>query len=162
DAKLLDLGVPVLGICYGMQLVAYLSGGEVKPSRQREYGRADVTVREATGLFAGFEPEACITVWASHGDRIEQPPPQFRVTASSLVHRAIGDRLACIFMDHGLLRQGEREQVEHTFRAHLGMDLLVVDAGARFLETLEGVDDPEEKRRRIGHTFIDAFQDAAQ
>jgi len=62
DVKLLDLGVPVLGICYGMQLVAHLAGGEVKPSRQREYGRAEVTVRDATGLFAGFPPEACITV----------------------------------------------------------------------------------------------------
>src|SRR5256886_9362642 len=83
DRKLLDLGVPVLGICYGMQLVAQLAGGEVKPSRQREYGRAEVTVREAAGLFAGFEPEACITVWASHGERIEQPPAEFQITASS-------------------------------------------------------------------------------
>jgi GMP synthase (glutamine-hydrolysing) len=248
DPKLLGLGIPVLGICYGMQLVAHLAGGKVRPSSEREYGRAEVTVREATGLFAGFEPQACITVWASHGDRIEQPPPHFRVTATSanapvagfehdsqpvfgilfhpevahtprggeilhnflfticgctpdwtpghfveqavgriralvgparraicglsggvdsavaatLVHRAIGDRLACIFVDHGLLRRNEREQVERTFRAHLGIDLRVVDAGARFLAALEGVEDPEEKRRRIGHLFIDVFEETAQ
>jgi GMP synthase (glutamine-hydrolysing) len=248
EPKVLELGIPVLGICYGMQLVAHLAGGKVQPSSEREYGRAEVTVREATGLFAGFEPQACITVWASHGDRIEQPPPHFRVTASSanapvagfehdarpvfgilfhpevahtprggeilhnflfticgctpdwtpghfveqaverirarvgparraicglsggvdsavaatLVHRAIGDRLACIFVDHGLLRQNEREQVERTFRAHLGIDLRVVDAGARFLAALAGVEDPEEKRRRIGHLFIDVFEETAQ
>jgi GMP synthase (glutamine-hydrolysing) len=248
DAGLLDLGVPLLAICYGMQLVAHLAGGTVRPSREREYGRAEVLVREATGLFAGFEPQACITVWASHGDRIEQPPPHFRVTASSgsapvaafqhdtrpifgvlfhpevahtprggeilhnflfaicgcapdwtpghfmeqevqriravvgptaraicglsggvdsavaaaLVQRAIGDRLTCIFVDHGLLRLNEREQVERTFRAHLGIDLRVVGAGPRFLAALAGVEDPEEKRRRIGHAFIDVFEDAAR
>src|SRR6266705_223353 len=248
DPKLLDLGVPLLGICYGMQLVAHLAGGQVKPSPQREYGRAEVAVRDATGLFAGFEPQACITVWASHGDRIDAPPPHFRVTASSgnapvaafqhegkplygllfhpevahtprggeilhnflfdicgctpdwtpghfieqevqriqglvgrtgraicglsggvdsavaaaLVHRAIGNRLTCVFVDHGLLRLNEREQVERTFRAHLGIDLQVVDAGDRFLAALAGIEDPEEKRRRIGHMFIDVFEDAAQ
>jgi GMP synthase (glutamine-hydrolysing) len=248
DPRLLERGTPILAICYGMQLVAHLAGGKVTPSAQREYGRADVTVRDTGGLFAGFEPQGCITVWASHGDRIEQPPPRFRVTASSanapvagfqhesrpifgvlfhpevahtprggeilhnflfpicgcapdwtpghfieqdverirtlvgpskhaicglsggvdsgvaaaLVHRAIGDRLTCIFVDHGLLRLNEREQVERTFRAHLGIDLRVVDAGARFLEVLAGVEDPEEKRRRIGHTFIDVFEQAAQ
>jgi GMP synthase (glutamine-hydrolysing) len=248
DPKLLELGTPILAICYGMQLVAHLAGGKVTPSAQREYGRAEVTVREATGLFAGFEPQECVTVWASHGDRIDQPPPHFHVTASSpnapvaafqhdsrpisgvlfhpevahtprgsemlhnflfeiagctpdwtpghfigqevqrirelvgptrraicglsggvdsavaaaLVHRAIGDRLTCIFVNHGLLRLNEGEQVERTFRAHLGIDLQVVDATARFLQALAGVEDPEEKRRRIGHTFIDVFEEAAE
>ncbi|MGH7607032.1 MAG: glutamine-hydrolyzing GMP synthase [Gemmatimonadales bacterium] len=246
---LLDLGIPVLGICYGMQLVARLAGGTVTPSQAREYGRAEITVRERdAGLFAGFEPDARTTVWASHGDRLDAPPPQFRVTATSpnapvaamqhatkpifgvlfhpevahtprggeilnnflfgiagctpdwtpghyveqevarigalvgpagraicglsggvdsavaaaLVHRAIGDRLTCIFVDHGLLRLGERAQVERTFRAHLGIDLRVIDATRRFLKALAGVADPEEKRRRIGHTFIDVFEDAAR
>src|SRR5207253_4404938 len=241
---------PVLGICYGMQLVAHLAGGKVTPSAEREYGRAEVTLRGATtaGLFAGFEPRTSITVWASHGDRIAEPPPRFRVTgvsanapvaamqhetkpiygvlfhpevahtprggeilhnflfricgctpdwtpgrfidqevrrirervgptgraicglsggvdsavAAALVQRAIGDRLTCIFVDHGLLRHGEREQVEGTFRAHLGIDLRVVQAEARFLEVLAGIEDPEEKRRRIGHTFIDVFEAAAE
>ena len=248
DPGILDLGPPVLGICYGMQLIAQLSGGKATPATEREYGRAEVSVKENKGLFAGFEPKACVIVWASHGDRLESPPPQFRVTATSanapvagmqhatkplfgvlfhpevahtprggeilhnflfdicgctpdwtpghfidqeigrirtlvgpegraicglsggvdstvaaaLVHRAIGNRLTCVFVDHGLLRRGEREQVEHTFRAHLGMDLRVVDATHRFLKELKDIDDPEEKRRRIGHTFIDVFEDAAR
>ena len=247
DPAILDLGLPVLGICYGMQLVALLSGGKVVPSSEREYGRAEITIRENKGLFAGFEPRATAIVWASHGDRVDQPPPHFRVTATSanapvagmqhetkpifgvlfhpevahtprggeilhnflfdicgcvpdwtpghfidhevgrirnligptgraicglsggvdsavaaaLVHRAIGDRLTCVFVDHGLLRRGEREQVEQTFRAHLGMDLRVVDATHRFLKELKNIEDPEEKRRRIGHIFIDVFEDAA-
>jgi len=247
DPAILDLGLPVLGICYGMQLVALLSGGKVVPSSEREYGRAEIAIRENKGLFAGFEPRATAIVWASHGDRVDQPPPHFRVTATStnapvaamqhetkpifgvlfhpevahtprggeilhnflfdicgctpdwtpghfidhevgrirdlvgsagraicglsggvdsavaaaLVQRAIGDRLTCVFVDHGLLRRGEREQVEQTFRAHLGMDLRVVDATHRFLKELKNIEDPEEKRRRIGHTFIDVFEDAA-
>ena len=248
DGKVLDLGVPVLGICYGMQLIAHLTGGKVKASNAREYGRAEIALRGNGGLFAGFEPQANVTVWASHGDRIEQPPPGFRITATSanapvaamqhdtrpifgvlfhpevahtprggeiihnflfgicgctpdwtpghfidhavgkiretvgptrraicglsggvdsavaaaLVHRAIGDRLTCIFVDHGLLRLGEREQVERTFRAHLGLDLRVVDATHAFLKELKDVEDPEEKRKRIGHTFISVFADAAR
>jgi GMP synthase (glutamine-hydrolysing) len=248
DPKILELGPPVLGICYGMQLVAQLAGGKATPATEREYGRAEVRVKDNKGLFAGFEPNANVIVWASHGDRIDSPPPHFRVTATSanapvagmqhetkqiygllfhpevahtprgaeilhnflfdicqctpdwtpghfidqeigkirglvgasaraicglsggvdstvaavLVHRAIGNRLTCVFVDHGLLRKGEREQVEHTFRAHLGMDLRVVDATHRFLKELKDIEDPEEKRRRIGHTFIDVFEDAAR
>ena len=248
DPSLLDLGVPVVGICYGMMLIARLAGGTVTPASEREYGRADITVLENAGLFAGFDLGSATTVWASHGDRIVTAPPGFRTTASSanapiaafqhqtkalsgllfhpevahtvrggeilanflfgicrctpdwtpghfieqavgkiqqtvgptgraicglsggvdsavaaaLVHRAIGERLTCIFVDHGLLRLHERDQVERTFRKHLGIDLRVVDASARFLEDLAGVEDPEEKRRRIGHMFIDVFEDAAR
>ena len=248
DPGLLDLGIPVLGICYGMQLVAHVVGGKVTPSSEHEYGRAEVTVREPSGLFAGFAEGSELTVWASHGDRVDTPPPGFRTTATSanapvagfrhesrpiygvlfhpevvhtprggeilgnflfgicacepdwtpghfieqtvdkvraqvgsgrraicglsggvdssvaaaLVHRAIGDRLTCIFVDHGLLRLREREQVERTFHQHLGIDLRVVDASARFLAELESIEDPEEKRRRIGHTFIDVFEETAR
>ncbi|HKV72018.1 MAG TPA: glutamine-hydrolyzing GMP synthase [Gemmatimonadales bacterium] len=248
DPGILDLGIPILAICYGLQLVAHIGGGTVVASPEQEYGRADVTVKVAEGIFQGFEAGRTITVWASHSDRIEVPPPGFRVIASSvnapiaglaherkpvmgvlfhpevahtvrggeiihnflfgickctpdwtaghyieqevakiratvgptkraicglsggvdsavaaaLVHHAIGDRLTCIFVDHGLLRENERQQVEQTFRKHLGIDLRVVDASARFLKELAGVEDPEEKRRRIGHTFIDVFEDAAK
>jgi GMP synthase (glutamine-hydrolysing) len=246
DPALFDLGVPVLGICYGMQLMAQLCGARVIPGR-REYGRAELVVQQSDDLFDGFQPGEKTTVWASHGDHVEEAPPGFRAlaatgdlkvasmratdrplfgvmfhpevahtargdeiisnfvfrvcgceadwtagsfieeavrrvreqagdghvicglsggvdssVAAALVHRAVGERLTCIFVDTGLLRKGERETVERTFRRHLGIKLVVIDATARFLDRLQGVVDPEEKRRRIGETFIRVFEDAAR
>jgi len=247
DPGIVDLGIPVLGICYGMQLLAHLSGGDVRLHGEREYGRAEIEVLADEGLFAGFPPGTRTPVWMSHGDRVDVAPADWRVLARSgntpvaafarvgrpvygvqfhpevvhtprgaeilhnflfglcgakpswtpgqfvqnsvaevkekvggrraicglsggvdsavaaaLVYRAIGERLTCIFVDNGLLRQGERAQVERTFAQELGADLRVVDAAKLFLEKLAGVDDPEEKRRRIGHTFIDVFEEAAR
>ncbi len=247
DPALLEMGTPVLGLCYGMQLVAHLSGGRVIAASRREYGRANVTVLGGR-LFDGFGKGEETPVWMSHGDHVDVAPPGYDVTASSpnspvaafehherplfgvqfhpevahtprgremidnflfdvcgctpdwtaghfvetevsriretvgpsgriicglsggvdssvaavLVHRALGDRLTCIFVDHGLLRLHEREQVEATFRRHLGIDLRVVDASDLFLERLAGISDPEEKRRRIGHTFIEVFEQEAK
>ena len=245
DAALLDVA-PVLGICYGMQLVAQLEGGAVVGAGKREYGRAELVVDRTGALFEGFSPGERMTVWMSHGDHVDVAPKDYVVTASSatvpiagmrhrskpihgvqfhpevahtprgaeiignflfnvcraepswtpgafvadeiakiralvgssrvicglsggvdssvaaaLVHRAIGDQLTCIFVDTGLLRLHEREQVERTFRAHLGIDLRTIDAADRFLGQLAGVADPERKRTIIGHTFIDVFEDAA-
>ncbi|HSJ05349.1 MAG TPA: glutamine-hydrolyzing GMP synthase [Longimicrobiales bacterium] len=246
DAAILDLGVPVLGICYGMQLLADMHGAAVLPGR-REYGRAEIQVTLPDDLFHGFAPGEDVMVWASHGDHVDEPPPGFQVlattrdlpvaafrkndapvfgvqfhpevahtprgdeilsnfafricgceptwtagsfiedaidriraqvgdsqvicglsggvdssVAAALVHRAIGDQLTCIFVDNGVLRKGEREGVERAFRRHLGAHLVVVDARDRFLSRLEGVDDPEEKRRRIGEVFIRVFEAAAE
>jgi GMP synthase (glutamine-hydrolysing) len=246
DPALLDIA-PILGVCYGMQLVAHLSGGAVTRAGRREYGRAGVDVGDATGLFAGFAAGEQFTVWMSHGDHVETPPAGYLVTASSancaiaamrhetkpihcvqfhpevshtprggelianflfdvchaepswtpgafiqeevakvtalvgesrvicglsggvdsavaaaLVHRAVGDKLTCIFVDTGLLRLHEREQVERTFRAHMGVNLVTIDAADRFVSALAGVEDPEQKRKIIGHTFIDVFEDAAK
>ena len=241
-----DVASPMLGICYGMQLLAQAEGGMVEPAKTREYGRAPVRIETALGPFSGFEEGEEITVWMSHGDRVTEAPPHFlrfgvslantiaafgnpetrrygvqfhpevahtergeqiladfvfevcgceptwtmasfvnraiaavrdsvgdghavcglsggvdSAVAAALVHQAIGDRLTCIFVDTGLLRKNEREQVERTFREHLHYRLEVVDAGDRFLADLAGVSDPEEKRRRIGHRFIEVFEGAA-
>jgi GMP synthase (glutamine-hydrolysing) len=243
EPALLDLGTPVLGLCYGMQLLAHLSGGKVERADRREYGRAMVEIRGGR-LFSGFGKGEETPVWMSHGDHVDTAPAGYTITASSrnapvaafehqqkplfgvqfhpevahtprggeilhnflfeicqctpdwtpshfvegevariralvgeqarvicglsggvdssvaavLVHRAVGERLTCIFVDHGLLRLHEREQVEHTFRRHYGIDLRVVDASAAFLADLKGISDPETKRIRIGHRFIDIFE----
>jgi GMP synthase (glutamine-hydrolysing) len=240
----LDLDVPILGICYGMQLIAHLRGGKVIHGR-REYGRAEMKVAQTAALFEGFKPGEAVTVWASHGDHVNEAPPGFEAiaatatlpvaafkandrpmfgvqfhpevahtprgdeiisnflfgickceptwtpgsfiedgiarvrqqvgsarvicglsggvdsaVAAALVHRAIGDQLTCIFVDNGLLRAGERESVERTFRQHLGIELVVIDARPDFLRKLENIEEPEEKRRRIGETFIRVFERA--
>jgi GMP synthase (glutamine-hydrolysing) len=245
DPKVFDLGIPVLGICYGMQLACHLLGGEVKPCPSREFGRAVCRIREADGLFAEVPSET--VVWMSHGDQVstvngdfvplaetetcpvaavrhrsrpvyglqfhpevshtpvggrilhnflynvcgcqglwkigsflDQTVEELRkrigdqrvicglsggvdssVTAALLL-KAVGPQVACIFVDNGLLRQGEAEAVRRTFTGHFRADLHVADAAARCLKALEGVTDPQEKRRRIGHVFIDVFKDEAR
>ena len=242
---ILDLGIPVLGICYGFQVMARELGGEVGKTGLREYGATQASVKPGLGpLFAG-QPENQ-TTWMSHGDQVQTAPPGFDVlatteatsvaafgsiekrmfgvqwhpevkhsehgqavlenflhdiaelgndwnsgnvissqveavlaqvgsarvicglsggvdsaVAAALVHHAVGDQLVCVFVDHGLLRQGEREQVEKDFVAATGVRLVTVDAEAQFLEALAGVSDPELKRKIIGREFIRTFEDAA-
>jgi GMP synthase (glutamine-hydrolysing) len=246
--ELFDAGIPVLGICYGMQAMAAALGGTVEPARHREYGRAEVQLEGTDALFEGVEPDADgrLTVWMSHGDRVLVAPPGFRRLGSTpscpvaamahpgrglfavqfhpevahtpqggrilrnflfgaarltpgwsmasfvddavaairrqvgaervlcalsggvdssvvavLVHRAVGDQLTCVFVDNGLLRQGEGESVRRTFREHFHMNLVYADAAKGFLERLAGVTDPEEKRKRIGAEFIAVFREEA-
>jgi GMP synthase (glutamine-hydrolysing) len=240
DPEIFRLGIPVLGICYGMQLACQALGGEVRSATHREYGRAVVQVREATGLFRGVPTEA--VVWMSHGDQVGQtgefvslastdtcPVAAVRHTtlpvyglqfhpevshtpqgatilrnflyevcgcrgdwkigsfvhetvealrsrigsdrvicglsggvdssvAAALLVRAVGEQVSCIFVDNGLLRSGEVESVRRTFEGAFKADLHIVDARERFLSALEGITDPQEKRRRIGHVFIDVFE----
>ena len=244
DPGIFDLGVPVLGICYGMQVACEAMGARVTPTSTREYGATTVEIMADDPLFEGVDRKTL--VWMSHGDRVEELREPFVTTARSassphaavwhresdfrglqfhpevthtaqgreiirnfllnvcdcagdwslsqftqeqvaelrenlgdrhvvcalsggvdssvvavLLHRAIGDRLHCIFVDNGVLRSGEREQVVNTFKDHLNIDLRLVDAEDVFLRSLEGVVDPEEKRKRIGRTFIEVFRDEA-
>ncbi|NOY94159.1 MAG: glutamine-hydrolyzing GMP synthase [Deltaproteobacteria bacterium] len=243
DPGVFELGVPVLGICYGMQLMTRLLGGQVEAAGEREYGSAEVSVLGSVGLFHGFRSGSHASVWMSHGDRVTALPPGFAVVAASanspfaavadvarglfgvqfhpevahtprgeemlasflfhvagcspdwtpgsfveesvaqireqigaasaicglsggvdssvaamLVHKAIGDRLVCVFVDNGLLRKHEAEQVVEMFGEHLKLRLVHVDAADEFLDALEGVTDPEEKRKVIGKVFIDVFE----
>jgi GMP synthase (glutamine-hydrolysing) len=247
-----ELGVPVLGICYGMQTMAQQLGGRVTPSREREFGYAEVTITAPSRLLGDLADrrtaagEAQLDVWMSHGDRVEALPPGFTANActvtipyaamsderrrfygvqfhpevthttqgaqllerfvreiagsdalwsvgniiedaiarvraqvgkgkvllglsggvdssvvAALLHRAIGEQLVCVFVDHGLLRLGEGDQVMATFAQHLGVRVVRVDAEARFLGALAGVTDPEQKRKIIGRTFIEVFDEEA-
>jgi GMP synthase (glutamine-hydrolysing) len=244
--EVFDLGVPILGICYGMQICCELLGGKVQPAPSREYGRTALTVSNPDKLLANVPTET--TVWMSHGDQakvlgddfiplaatptcplaavrhkvkpvygvqfhpeVTHTPhgneifvnflydicgcaglwkmgsfidavvadvqakvgPDERVicglsggvdssVVAAMLHRAIGDRLACIFVDNGLLRMNERDLVRSTFEEHFKVDLTVIDATDKFLTPLAGVADPQEKRRIIGHTFIEVFKDAAK
>ena len=246
------LGVPVLGICYGMQTMAQQLGGRVSPSSEREFGYAEVTVTGASRLLDDLEDRrsaagrALLDVWMSHGDRVDALPAGFAVCAATsaipfaamsderrrfygvqfhpevthttqgarllerfvreicatdalwstgniiedavervraqvgkgkvllglsggvdssvvaaLLHRAIGEQLVCVFVDHGLLRLGEGDQVMSTFAQHLGVRVIRVDAEGRFLAALAGVTDPEAKRKIIGRTFIEVFDEQA-
>jgi len=246
NKRIFGLGVPVLGICYGMQLTAHLLGGRVARSKRREYGPARLTILDRDGLFHGIRTKT-IKVWMSHGDRVERVPPGFHATAVSsdetisamsdpargvygvqfhpevahtpmgvkiitnfvhricacsrswtmrsfidtaierirertaggrvvcgisggvdssvaalLVHRAIGERLTCIFVDNGVLRKGEAEKVEATLKRHFHMNIRRVDASRRFLKKLRGVEDPERKRKIIGAEFIRVFEAEAR
>ena len=243
DKRIFELGVPVLGICYGMQLMAHLLGGKVARADKREFGLAQVTIGSTDGIFHRFAKGESVDVWMSHGDRIDAMPAGFETVglsgntpfcavanaekkfygvqfhpevvhsprgtdmlasflfqvagltpswtpgsftddaiaavksmvkddehaicglsggvdssvAAVLCHKALGERLTCIFVDNGLLRQGEFEQVVSTFNETFQLNLIAVDAKDRFLSALKGVSDPEQKRKIIGKVFIDVF-----
>jgi GMP synthase (glutamine-hydrolysing) len=248
DKRLFEAGIPVLGICYGMQAMGYLLGGEVVPAERREYGPADFLITGGGGLLDGMRPEETgrIRVWMSHGDTVMKPPQGFASLGSTdncpvaamadperrlygvqfhpevahtaqgktvlrnflaacgakgdwsmasfidtevaairktvgedrvlcalsggvdssvvavLLHKAIGDRLTCLFVDNGLLRKGEVEAVVSTFRDAFKINLIHVDATKRFLERLHDVTDPETKRKGIGNEFIAVFEEEAR
>ncbi len=247
-----ELGVPVLGICYGMQTMAAQLGGEVESSRQREFGYAEARARGHSQLLRDIEDRTneeghgLLDVWMSHGDRVIRLPPGFILAATShsspiagmadetrhfygvqfhpevthtrqgarilqrfvldicgaeplwtarnivsdsteqirkqigkddvllglsggvdssvvaaLLHKALGTQLTCVFVDNGLLRLHEADQVMATFATHMGIKVIKVDAEQRFLEALKGVTDPEDKRKRIGKLFIEVFEEQA-
>jgi GMP synthase (glutamine-hydrolysing) len=244
DPAALQAGIPVLGICYGMQLIAHHLGGEVAPADRREYGPAVLAIADASGFFQGLPAE--LPVWMNHGDHVLRLPPGFRALGSSanspvaafaneagiigiqfhpevvhtpdgremirnfvqevcgcaptwtpgsfiseavervraqvgggrvicalsggvdsavaatLVHRAVGDQLTCVFVNNGLLRREEPERVLDVMHGNLDMDIRYADAADRFLEALAGISEPEEKRRTVGRVFIDVFEEQAQ
>jgi len=247
DRRILDFGVPILGICYGMQYLTHVLGGIVAEAEDREYGGAIIRIEDDRDLFHGFNKHKGEMVWMSHGDRIDQMPEGFTTLAGSknspvaamgnasrdifgvqfhpevahtpngmrilknylfrvcgcqpfwtmasfvrktigdlkekignervicgisggvdssvtavLLHRAIGKHLSCIFVDNGLLRRGESREVMELFQSHYQMDIHLVDSSGHFLQTLKGIEDPEEKRKIIGREFISVFEEKAR
>lgn len=245
DPAIFDLGIPILGICYGMQMISAHYGAEVERAGKREYGKAELEIVSDSLLFAGLERTQ--SVWMSHSDVIVSPPAGFQVdgktesapiaamsnpekrvyavqfhpevqhtlagdsmihrflyeicgcegnwsmesfiedtvaelkrsigeqrvlcalsggvdssVVAALIHRAIGDQLTCVFVDHGLLRKGEADSVMRTFADHFHMNVVKVDAQERFLSKLKGVTDPEQKRKIIGNEFIRVFEEEAE
>ncbi|MZP30891.1 glutamine-hydrolyzing GMP synthase [Heliobacterium undosum] len=244
DPAIYDLGIPILGICYGMQLMVNQLGGKVGRADSREYGKAALTITASEGPFAGMEGD--VQCWMSHGDKVEVLPhgfvssgktdhapfaamadpvrrfygvqfhPEVRHTpqgmdmmrsflfgvcgctgewtmenfieeqveairarvgggkvlcalsggvdssvAALLVHRAVGEQLTCVYVDHGFMRLNESERIVKTFRGELGMNLIAVEASERFLAKVAGVSDPETKRKGIGNEFIRVFEEEA-
>ena len=247
DPKIYDLGVPILGICYGAQLICSQLGGTVSRTGRGEYGRTALTFSGSSPLFVDWPPDGRADVWMSHADSMTETPPDFSVTASTpdvpvaalenaprrilgvqfhpevvhtqcgqellerflfdvcgarpswthtniiqssveavqaqvggdrvicalsggvdsavaaaLVHRAVGDQLTCVFVDTGLMRAGESDQVEETFRSQFHVDLVHAKAADRFFGVLKGLTDPEAKRKAIGETFIRIFEEVAR
>ncbi len=242
--EIFKLGLPILGVCYGMQLITHIFGGKVGKGKDREYGRAELFVDSNRDLFANLPTN--LTCWMSHGDEVQKAPPGFSTLAHTLnapiaafgnrskqiygvqfhpevvhtqrginilqnfvtqicgclprwtmdkfidaairdinenvgnkkvvlglsggvdssvaavlIQKAIGNRLYCIFVDNGLLRKNEVAAVQRTFKGHFNMNLTVVDAQKRFIKRLEGIEDPEQKRKIIGDEFVNVFQEAA-
>jgi GMP synthase (glutamine-hydrolysing) len=174
DPAVFALGVPVLGVCYGEMAICQALGGAVEGGQDREFGRADIVIQRDSPLLAGLgEVGAREPVWMSHGDKIVAVPDGFVVVATSEgspfaviadearriygLHEAIGEQLTCVFVDTGLLRAGEADQVVSLFRGHYNIPLIHVDAGDDFLGALKGVSDPETKRKTIGRLFIEVF-----
>lgn len=245
DSKVWQMNVPILGICYGMQLIAQQLGGKVQHSKNREYGLADIVIKSKSLLYAGLKNK--MPVWMSHGDKLTKLPKGFKVVASSkncpnativndkgtiygvqfhpevhhspfgkqildnflfkvckvkqdwtmknyikdeiarikkqvgkgkvlcalsggvdssvaaiMMHKAIGKQLVSVYVDHGLQKLGETERVRKIFGKKFGKNLIIVDAKKLFLNKLKGVTEPEQKRKIIGHTFIDVFEKEAK
>src|ERR671924_143520 len=177
DPELLELGIPVLGICYGMQALVLTAGGRVEGAEVGEFGRSRLTVSEHGRLLAGTP--AVQSCWMSHRDTVYEAPPGFTPLASSTespvaavedlerglygiqFHRAVVHQLTCVFVDHGLMRKNEGDQVIAAFRDHFKVPLVAVDAEDRFLQRLSGLSEPEAKRKAIGAEFIRVFEEEA-